>query len=111
LKDSGERGPHLPSRKKPQDSNDQSQWQTRRRHENVKAKYVDKYGSWNRQCQRHVTIRKQQNGGHYLQQKNHHVKPGHEEGSEELRRNASGRWHGNKVKEPVEPKRQKDQTQ
>jgi hypothetical protein len=110
MKNSGKSGPHSPNRKKPQDRNDHSQWQTRRRHENVKAKYVENHGSQNRQRQRHVAIRKQQDCGYYLQHKNHHVKPGHEEGSEELSSDPRGRRHGNKMKEPVEPECQKDQT-
>jgi hypothetical protein len=90
LKDPRERRTHTPSRKKPQNRNDDSQRQTRRPHENVKAKYVDNHSPQNRQCQRHVPIRKQQDRGHYLQHKNHHVKPGHEEGPEELRCNTRG---------------------
>jgi MarR family protein len=50
----------------------------------MKAKYVHNHGPQNRQCQRHVAIRKQEDRGYYLQQKNYHVKPGHEECPEEL---------------------------
>jgi hypothetical protein len=111
LKDSGKRRPHPPSRKKPQDSNDHSQRQTRGRHENVKAKYVDNDRPQDCKRQRHVAICKQQDRRCYLQQKNHRVKPGHEHGSQKLRGKARGRWHVNKVKESVEPERQKDQTE
>jgi hypothetical protein len=111
LQDSRKRRTHTPSRKKPQDSHDRSQRQTLRRHENVNAKYVENHSSENRQSQRHVLIRKQQDGAQYLQRKDHHVKLGHEQRSKELRRNSRRRRHVNKTKEPVEPERQKNQTE
>ena len=70
----------------------------------MKAEYVEDDGTQNRKGQRHVAI-SQQDRGHDLQKKYHHVKPGHEERPEELRCNACRRRHGNKVKEPVEPER------
>jgi hypothetical protein len=103
LKDSRKRGPHLPSRKKPQDRNGDSQRQTRRRHENVKAQYVDNHGPQNRQCQRHVAIRKQQDRGYYLQQKNHHVKPGHEKAPKNCAATPVGGGMGIKLRNPLSP--------
>ena len=50
LQDPRERRTHTPSREKPQNRNDDSQRQTSRRHENVKAKYVENHGPQNRQC-------------------------------------------------------------
>jgi hypothetical protein len=111
LKDARKRGPEVGSHKKPQDRNDQSQRQTRGRHENVKAEYVEDNGTQNRKSQGHVAIRKQQDRGHNLQKKNHNVKPRHEQRTEELRRCSACRGRqGNKVKETVESERQKDQT-
>jgi hypothetical protein len=112
LKDARKRGPEVGSHKKPQDRNDHSQWQTRGRHENVKAEYVEDDGTQNRKSQWHVAIRKQEDRGRNLQKKNHHVKPGHEERTEELRCCSASRGRqGNKVKEAVESERQKDQTE
>src|ERR1700757_200600 len=111
LKDTRKRGPHPPSRKKPQDRNDDRQRQTRRRLKDVEAKYVENHGPQNRQCHGHVAICEQQDRGYYLQQKNDHVEPRYEERAEELSGDPRGRRHGNKMKEAVESERQKDQTQ
>jgi hypothetical protein len=76
----------------------------------VKAKYIHDDGTQNRESQWHVAIHEQEDCGYDLKKENHNVKPRRDEGPEELRCNARWRRHGNKVKEPVEPERQKDET-
>jgi len=110
LKDRRKRGSDAPSRKKPQDRDEQSQRQTGRRHENVDTENVENDGAQDRKRQRNVTICQKKQGGHNLQQEKHNIQPRYENRAQELTGNPGRRWHGNEVQKSVEPEGQEDKT-
>jgi MarR family 2-MHQ and catechol resistance regulon transcriptional repressor len=110
LKDRRKRGSDTPSRKKPQDRDEQSQRQTGRRHENVDTENVKNDGAQNRKCQRNVPICQKKQGGYDLQQERHNIQPRYDNRAQELPGNHGRWWHWNEVQKSVEPERQEDKT-
>jgi MarR family 2-MHQ and catechol resistance regulon transcriptional repressor len=110
LKDRRERGSDTPSRKKPQDRDEQSQRQTGRRHENVDTENVENDGAQDGKRQRNVPICQKKQGRHDLQQEKHNIQPRYEDRAQELPGNPGRRWQGNEVQKSVEPECQEDKT-
>jgi len=108
LKDRRKRGSDAPSRKKPQDRDEQSQRQTGRRHENVDTENVENDGAQDRKRQRNVPICQKKQRGHDLQQEKHDIQARYENRAQELPGNPGRRWQGNEVQKPVEPECQED---
>src|ERR1700747_1048430 len=100
-KDRRKRRSDTPSRKKPQDRDEQSQRQTRRRHENVDTENVENDGAQDRKRQRNVPICQKKQGGHDLQQEKNNIESRYENCAQELRGHSSRQWHGNEVQESV----------
>jgi hypothetical protein len=111
LKNRLERWPDARNHENPENGDEKSQWQSCRRHEDVKAKYVENNWPKNRKRQRNVPIHKQQDRRHDLQQENHDIEPGYKQCPDELCCDARRRGHGNKMQKSVKPKSQKNYTQ
>jgi MarR family transcriptional regulator, 2-MHQ and catechol-resistance regulon repressor len=110
LKNRRKRGSDTPSRKKPQDRDEQSQRQTGRRHENVDAQNIENDGAQDRKRQRNVPICQKKQRGHDLQQEKHNIQARDENRAQELPGNPGRRRQGNEVQKPVEPEGQEDNT-
>lgn len=67
LKNAFKRWPDARNHQNPENGDEKSQRQARRRHENVKAKNIENNWPQNRKRQRNVSLHKQQDGRHDLQ--------------------------------------------